>query len=208
MQGTERHMFGGEDLEREGALPWQLDSSERKGRQSAKWSQRLSSGTQPGEPSHTSSPSSHCSRAGGDRERGGLINVYQMAKNQKHAASGCLRCTKMQTYGSCTRPPPQDSRPRCRSAVWTARSCCPNTGTVQLDSPPAGGRCPGPGPDKTLRLTCQHSPARRHTSSSLGGTESSTRTGTGPRHRSEAGESPALARPVRHKFHINAFVLG
>lgn len=139
---------------------------------------------------------------------GGLINVYQMAKNQKHAASGCLRCTKMQTYGSCTRPPPQDSRPRCRSAVWTARSCCPNTGTVQLDSPPAGGRCPGPGPDKTLRLTCQHSPARRHTSSSLGGTESSTRTGTGPRHRSEAGESPALARPVRHKFHINAFVLG
>lgn len=35
MQGVEWHMFGGEILEREGALPWQLDSSERKGRQSA-----------------------------------------------------------------------------------------------------------------------------------------------------------------------------
>lgn len=121
-------------------------------------------------------------------ERGGLINVSQTAQNPQDTTSGCPRCTKMQTYGSCTRPPPQDSRPRCRSAVWTGGSCCPSTGTVHLDSRPAGGRCPGPGPDRTLRLTCQHSPARRHTSSSLGGTESSTHTGTGPRHRSEAGE--------------------
>lgn len=50
-------------------LPWQLDSSERKGRQSAVRSQRFWSGTQPGKPSHTSSPSSHCSRAGGKKMR-------------------------------------------------------------------------------------------------------------------------------------------
>lgn len=55
---------------RKSALPWQLDSSERKGRQSAEWSQRLSCGIQPGDPSHTSAPSSHCSRAGGDRKSG------------------------------------------------------------------------------------------------------------------------------------------
>lgn len=142
------------------------------------------------------------------RQKGGGLIVYQLAKKPKNPTSGCLRCAEMQTYGSCTRPPPQDSRQRRRSAVWTAGSCCPNTGTVQLDTRPVGGRCPGPGPDRTLRLTCQHSPARRHTSSSLGGTESSTRTGTGPRHRSEAGGSPALARPVTHRFHINTFVLG
>lgn len=124
-----------------------------------------------------------------ETERGGLINGLPNGKKPpKIRPQVCLRCTETQTYGSCTRPPPQDSRPRCRSAVWTARSCCPNTGTVQLDSQPAGGRCPGPGPDKPLRLTCQRSPARRHTASSLGGTESSTHTGTGPRHRSEAGE--------------------
>lgn len=98
-----------------------------------------------------------------------------------------LRLNHAHTYSSCTHPLHQDSRGRRRSAVWRAGTDHSNTGNVQLYSYPEAGQYQVPQRNTTLRQTGRHSPALRHTSSSLGYTERSTHTGTGPHHRSEAG---------------------
>lgn len=121
------------------------------------------------------------------QEKRAWLMISEMFEEKTPTSAGLRRLTA-QAYGSCTRPPPQDSRRRHRSAVGRAGSCRSNSGTVQSGSHPAGGWSRGPGRDKTLRLTCRRSPARRHTSNSLERTESSTCTGTGPHRRSEAGE--------------------
>lgn len=68
----------------------QLDSSERKARQSAELSQRFWSGMQAGGSSHTSSPSSHCSRAGGRDER-----QRKKGKLVKYVEEACMVCREV-----------------------------------------------------------------------------------------------------------------
>lgn len=74
-------------------LPWQLDSSEWNGRQSSEWSQRFATGIQLGDPSHTSSPSSHCSSAGIKKE-------WQRQGNSCNIETGelCVSETTSQTH--------------------------------------------------------------------------------------------------------------
>lgn len=139
-------------------LPWQLDSSERKGRQSAEWSQRLSSGIQPGEPSHTSSPSSHCSRAGGDRKRG-LINGLWNGEKQKKYNLGLSEVHRKADLRQL-----YSSSPSGQSATLSQRSMegrqllfkhryCP------VGQPTCGGTVPGtwPGQDSSSDLSAQSS---------------------------------------------------
>lgn len=102
--------------------------------------------------------------------------------------------THTYTYGSCTHPLHQGSLGRRHSAVWRGGRCRLNIGNIQQDIDPEEEEYQAPRRDKTLHRTRRHSPALRHTSNSLGYTERSTYTGTGPRHRSEAGELLVLTQ--------------
>lgn len=138
-----------------------------------------------------------------DRERESPAILKEAVGGQFHREVRFHWCilqgflTNMHTYGSCTRPLHQDS-PGCRhSAVWRAGSDHSSTGSVRADRHPEEEQCRVPQRNKTLRPTCRHSRALRHTSSFLGCTERSAHTGTGPQHRSEAEALLVLRRHMK-----------
>ena len=96
--------------------------------------------------------------------------------------------THVLTYSSRAHPLLWGSLGLRHSAVWREGSDSLNTGKTQRDSHPEEEEFRVSLSGNVLHQTHLHSLALHHTTSSLGYTERSMHTGTGPQHRSEAGE--------------------